>query len=87
MHSFGRLPLWIPAALAGYILCLFDTRILRDGDTYMHIVAGDWILQHRAVPSTDPFSYTFAGAPWVAHEWLSELVMAAAYRLGGWSGV
>ena len=27
------------------------------------------------------------GAPWVAHEWLSEVLMTLAFRLGGWSGV
>ena len=27
------------------------------------------------------------GAPWVAHEWLSEVLLALAFRLGGWSGV
>src|SRR5262249_52114282 len=30
---------------------------------------------------------TFAGRPWVAHEWLSEVLMALAYRVGGWSGL
>ena len=81
------LPLWIPAALGGFILCLSVPAILNDPDTYLHIAAGAWIMQHRAVPATDPFSYTFAGAPWVAHEWLSEVVMAVAYRLGDWAGV
>ena len=81
------LPLWIPAALGGYILCLSVPAILNDGDTYLHIAAGFWILRHHAVPATDPFSYTFAGAPWVAHEWLSEVIMAVAYQLGDWSGV
>jgi len=87
MHLSERLPLWIPAALCGYILCLFVPQILNDGDTYLHIAAGSWMLKHHAIPYTDPFSYTFAGAPWVAHEWLSEILMATAYRLGGWSGV
>jgi hypothetical protein len=27
------------------------------------------------------------GAPWVAHEWLSEVLLVLAFRLGGWSGV
>ncbi len=87
MHLSERLPLWIPAALSGYVLCLFVPQILNDGDTYLHIGAGFWMLEHHAVPHTDPFSYTFAGAPWVAHEWLSEIIMATAYRLGGWSGL
>jgi hypothetical protein len=82
-----HLPVWLPAALVGYAVCLFAPQLLNDGDTYWHIATGQWILLHHTVPTTDPFSYTFVGAPWVAHEWLSELIMAAAFRLGGWSGV
>ena len=68
-------------------LTLFAPAVLNDGDSFWHLAAGDWIIAHRAVPRTDPFSYTFAGAPWVAHEWLSEVLMAAAFRAAGWSGV
>ncbi len=78
---------WISAPLLGYTVFLFAPQVLNDGDTYSHLATGEWILSHRLVPATDPFSYAFSGAPWVAHEWLSELVMAIAYRLGGWSGL
>ncbi len=61
--------------------------LLHDPDTYLHIAAGRWMLAHDALPVHDPFSYTFAGARWVPHEWLAELVMAAAYRAAGWSGL
>jgi hypothetical protein len=58
-------------------------RLLNDADTYWHLATGAWILQHGAPPTTDPFSYTFQGRPWVAHEWLSEVIYAVAYGLGG----
>jgi len=58
-----------------------------DGDTYIHVAAGRWILHHRQFIHADPFSYTFRGAKWDAPEWLSEVFMAGAYRLAGWSGV
>jgi hypothetical protein len=58
-----------------------------DGDTWWHLETGDWILQHGAIPRVDPFSFTMAGSPWTAHEWLSELWLALAYRAAGWSGV
>jgi hypothetical protein len=60
--------------------------MLRDPDTLWHIVTGNWILAHASVPHADFYSYTMAGAPWVAHEWLSEVVLACAYDLGGWYG-
>ena len=74
-------------ALIGYAVFLFAPQVLNDGDTYSHVATGEWILLHRTVPTTDPFSHTFAGAPWIAHEWLSELIMAVAFLLGGWIGV
>jgi len=77
----------VAASLAGYATVLFASPFLHDPDTYWHIKAGEWILQHRAVPHTDPFSYTFAGAPWEAHEWLSEVLMALAYGAANWNGI
>jgi len=77
----------VAAAVLGYAVFLFAPQVLNDGDTYWHLAAGDWILAHLTVPATDPFSNSMAGATWVAHEWLSEVVMALAFRLGGWSGL
>lgn len=61
--------------------------VLNDGDTYTHIAAGAWMLAHRAVLTRDPFTSTFAGHPWDAHEWLSEVILAVAYRVAGLTGV
>ncbi len=61
--------------------------ILRDPDTLWHITVGDWILAHHAVPVLDTFSYTAAGKPWMAHEWLSEVALAVAYNAAGWDGL
>ena len=61
--------------------------VLNDPDTYLHIAAGRWMILHRALPAHDPFSHTLAGAPWVPHEWLAEIVLAGAYDLAGWSGL
>jgi len=81
-------PLPLAAAVAGYaVVLLLAAQVLNDGDTYWHLAAGEWMLRHAAVPTVDPFSFTFAGRPWVAHEWLSELLMALAFRAGGWNGL
>jgi hypothetical protein len=66
-------------------LCVWS--MLSDGDSGWHVATGEWILNHRAIPVVDPFSFTFAGQSWVAHEWLSEVLMAVAWRLGGWGGI
>src|SRR6185437_1016863 len=61
--------------------------LLADPDTQWHVALGNWILAHRAVPRVDTFSFTFAGEPWIAKEWLSQLLLAGAYDLGGWGAV
>ena len=71
----------IPATLGS------STTIFNDGDVSWHIATGQWILSHGALPHTDPFSFTWAGKPWVPIEWLAEVAMAAAYRIAGYSGI
>lgn len=85
----GLLPalvVMLPAVLAAAVV-LFAPQVMNDGDTLWHVAAGQWMLDHRQVIRTDVFSYTFAGRPWHAHEWLGEVLMALAYRAAGWSGV
>src|SRR6188508_3447610 len=64
-----------------------DGLLLSDPDSHWHIAVGNWILAHASVPTSDPFSFTFAGQPWIAKEWLSQLLLAGAYTFGGWAGV
>ena len=62
-------------------------KIFADGDVSWHVAAGQWMIAHGRVPFTDPFSFSAAGKPWVAHEWLSEVVIGAAYNLAGFAAV
>ncbi|VVT06066.1 conserved membrane hypothetical protein [Sphingomonas aurantiaca] len=75
------------AAFAAFAFTIIVPTALRDGDTGWHLATGAWIVAHGRVPTTDPFSFTATGRPWVAHEWLSELAMYASYRVAGWSGL
>ena len=53
--------------------------VLRDPDTFWHIVVGQWIIAHGAVPDHGIFSATMANAPWLDQEWLAEILMASGY--------
>jgi len=75
------------AALLVFVVVLLAPQVLNDGDTFWHLASGQWMLDHGRVLRSDVFSYTAAGRPWIAHEWLSEVLMALAFRAGGWSGV
>jgi len=70
---------WLIGASSGHLLA--------DPDSHWHVTVGNWILAHGAVPTVDSYSFTFAGRPWIAKEWLSQLVLAFAYNVGGWSAV
>ena len=61
--------------------------LLADPDSHWHITVGNWILAHGAVPTVDSFSFTFAGQPWIAKEWLSQVLLALSYNAGGWGAV
>lgn len=58
-----------------------------DPDFFWHLRVGQWILDHRAIPSHDLFTYTVADHRFVAHEWLSEVIMAAITAVAGLGGV
>lgn len=74
-------------ALVVFAGALALRQVLSDGDTQWQVATGNWILAHRSIPGTDPFSFTAAGRPWVAHEWLAEVAVALAFALAGWAGV
>lgn len=85
----GSEHLYLPAVFAllvGLQVCLSPT-VLCDGDTFTHIAAGGWMIDHWSVLRTDPFSATFVGQKWNAHEWLSEVLLAVSYRADGLTGV
>lgn len=56
---------------------------LQDPDFWWHLQTGRWIWQHNAVPHTDPFSFTAAGRPWIAHEWLWEYISFGLWQAAG----
>jgi len=62
-------------------------RNVTDPDLWWHLKTGQLIAERHSVPHTDPFSYTRAGQPWVAHEWLTELLLYELRRAAGWGGL
>ncbi|MCA6122764.1 hypothetical protein J6500_12780 [Bradyrhizobium sp. WSM 1704] len=80
---------WLPFTFAATAYLTLITRIgslLRDSDIHWHIVVGQWIVDHRAVPHVDPFSFTMHGTPWITSGWLSEVLFFAAFKCAGWAG-
>ena len=81
----GLLPLWVGIGVYALSLVL-GNRLLSDPDTMWQVTVGQWILDHRAVPETDIYSFTMRGQPWISTQWLAQVMLAKAYALAGWSG-
>lgn len=60
---------------------------LTDNSFFTHLATGRIILDTGAVPSTDPYSFTAAGADWTVQSWLMSVLYASAERLGGTAGL
>jgi hypothetical protein len=81
----GLLPLWIGVFIYALLL-LAGNRLLMDPDTLWQVTVGQWILDHRAVPETDVYSFTMRGQPWISMYWVAQVLYARAYSIFGWSG-
>jgi len=86
---FARLlsfPVLIGATLAAkaYWTC---RRNIADPDLGFHLLDGQYILTHGHPPTTDTYSFTAAGSPWLDHAWLPEVLYYLAHRALGWQGV
>jgi hypothetical protein len=56
-------------------------------DLAYHLRAGDIMFDTHAILRTDVFSAVAYGKPWLNQQWLAQLVLATAFRLGGWFGL
>jgi hypothetical protein len=72
--------------LGGVITVLNLAKGLVDPDGFWHLAAGRLIAEN-GVPKTDPFTYSWGGMPWTAHEWLSELLLFRLDELIGRTGL
>lgn len=62
-------------------------RISVASDTWWHLRAGEWMLQNGQLLTTDPFSLTRQGEPWIYPGWLAQILMIAIYRGVGLPGL
>jgi hypothetical protein len=65
-------------------MLILTFRPIADPDFWWHLRTGELIVETHSIPHTDPFSFTVAGKPWIAHEWLSELTIFLLFQLGGY---
>src|SRR5450631_1332959 len=77
---------WILALLVFANVVLRPQLILREPDLFWHIKTGSDILVSRHWPVVDNYSFTYDGQPWIAKEWLAQVLFAGAFVIAGWLG-
>ena len=81
----GLLPLWVGAGVYA-VFILAGNHLLIDPDTMWQITIGQWIVDHGAVPTTDVYSFTMRGQPWISTQWLAQVAYAEVFAFAGWTG-
>lgn len=70
------------------VITIFTVRTrFSDPDMWWHLKAGEIIWKTHSIPRVDVFSFTAAGKPWTAQEWLSQAIIYGVYHFGGYSGL
>jgi hypothetical protein len=73
---------------AGVGTACFVTKLsVLDLDVWWHLAAGDWIVQHHAVPHVGILSRTAADRSWMAYSWGYEVLLSRSYAWFGFVGV
>lgn len=80
------IPIIVLLALVAYRAPALSGSGVTDPDYYWHVSYGEWILEHGRLPTTDFWSWTFAGHDYRLTQWLGEVVMALANQTGGTFG-
>ena len=52
-------------------------------DFWWYLASGQRILQTGSVPTTDPFSYTATGRPWINHMWATQVLFTLLWERWG----
>ena len=69
-----------------YLVFLFSGLMqFTDPDYWWHLRTGRLIVQTGAIPKHDPFTLASSHHVWVAHEWLSEVIIYALQLAGGYA--
>lgn len=69
------------------LLVIMSFRFPSDPDMGWHIRNGQDIIDNFGVIKEDIYSWTMSGYPWIAHEWLTDVLMAFIHSVAGLWGL
>ncbi len=75
--------LWTVLAVALPVLAAVIAPLSTVDLAYL-VRTGELMLGSGTLVTTDPFTFSAAGQPWLNQQWGAELVLSAVFRVGGW---
>jgi hypothetical protein len=60
---------------------------IRSYDFFWHLATGRWIVEHRALPLTDPFAVASDRVEWINGAWLAQVVAYFLHEVVGIAGL
>jgi hypothetical protein len=81
------LPQLLTVALCCVVFVLLNYLPLRAPDLWGAVAYGQWILDHRALPTNDPFMPLAEGMRVVDTDWLSQVILGLAQRWADGEGL
>jgi hypothetical protein len=89
--SFEAHALWRKRAFFALFLfacaAAFNLQRLVDPDLFWHLRGGEDIIRMGRAALPDSWNYLFSGKVWVNQQWLTEVLMALAFKAGGYWGL
>ncbi len=91
LNTIGHAPVVRMFALIG-LYSYTALRMIRkfgvlDPDIWWHMATGRWILQHHALPITDPFSMYGETRPWLIYSWVFDVGVQTLFARFGLVGI
>lgn len=78
--------LWAFLAVGLPVLAAFLAG-LSSVDLAYHLRAGGELLDTGRIPTTDTWTFTAGGAAWLNQQWGAQAILAAVFRVAGWTGL
>ena len=83
----SRLPVAVAVAVAVAAALLLSWAPARDPDLWWHLATGRAVLATRSTLPVDPFSFSFAGAPWRYKDLVADVALWSAFAHGGFAAL
>ena len=84
LQAFLTRPWSYPLLACFLLVALLSIRKIGSDDIGFHLKAGEWIVQHRAFPQKDTFTYTQTGRDYLDSNGLYQVLLYGLYRVFGY---